>query len=218
MSALAGTFSALGEPVVDAPILAAAPEGPPVLASTSTLPNGGFRLELPDPPGRVLLLAKARGAALGLATRSVDRDSPAPIELALEDHAPLHRLTVLADGDVPAELLLKLTPRRVAGIDEVALGLMYAPVDGVSESMLGVYPLGDTRRAEMHVQEGRWLLYAAHESAPDARGFGTRHLSWEVERATLATGEELERGVVGHELEVSGPTTVTLAIRVHELP
>jgi hypothetical protein len=69
----------------------------------------------------------------------------------------------------------------------------------------------------MSRRASRWLLFAAHESAPDARGIDSQHRAWEVERAT-SNGEELPRGVVGHEAEIAGPVTVTLHVRVRELP
>jgi hypothetical protein len=199
MSALTGTVHAGGRPAAQATVLAAG-------ASTRTGADGAFTLELPDDVDRTDVLARVgAGDALGLAARTVDLPAREPVALALEDHAPLHPVTVLAEGDVPDELQLQLSPRRIEGIENAA------------GPMLAVIPFGAERRIERALQAGRWLLFAAHESAPDARGMDTHHLAWEVERATSG-GEELARGVVGHEVEIAGPVTVTLHVRVRELP
>lgn len=211
MSALTGTLRAGGAPAADAVVLAAEPDGGSVLAATTTGADGGFVLDGLAGPVRVFAKAGA-GEAVGLAARMVDVPASGPLSMALEDHAPLHPVTVIAEGEVPPELDLQLTPRAIEGLDEAALALLHAPVDGVSEPMLVRRPIGEARRVALQMQTGSWILYSALDSAPDALGADMPHLAWRVTRATLESGEELGAAVIGYALEVAGPLTVTLHV------
>ncbi|HET7487000.1 MAG TPA: hypothetical protein VFJ85_03670 [Acidimicrobiales bacterium] len=209
MTALAGRVSAGGAGVAGAVVAAFGPERPsPSLASAVTGADGRFALVVDGEVVGGLLLARCGLGPVGLATAPAGPE----VELALDGGPALHRLTVVAEGPAPPELDLQLTPRRIDGLDDEVVGLVHAPVDGEVHSMLAVLPLGGPGRVDVDVQGGRWLLYAAHESAPDALGADGRHVAWQVESATVG-GRPADRGFIGHEVEVTGPTTVTLHIR-----
>ena len=209
MSAITGIVKAGGRPAGGALVVAAEHGAREVLASARAGEGGEFRLDLPaGAGGPVGVLARVDGPALGVA--GVIAAPGEQLALDLTDHGPLHPLTVIAAGDVPPELELQLTPRHVAGLDDDLLALMYAAVGGMTRTMLAVRPLRDP--VNVAAQEGRWLLYAAYEAGADALGMDPVDASWEVERATTPAGEELTRGIVGHEIDVAGPTTVTLHV------
>ncbi len=207
MSALTGTLEAAGAPVAGAFVLAAAIDGDAVLAVSATGDDGRFALDVE--PGRARLVARAgAGEAVGVAARTVDVPPPGPVALALDDHAPLHPVTVRVEGDVPPELDVQLAPRRIDGVDDDALSLLHVPVGGADRPMLVSRPAA--RPVELRMQAGGWLIYAAHDTLFDARGADTPARSWRVARAVLDSGEELAPAVVGFALEVAGPLTVTL--------
>jgi hypothetical protein len=193
VSAVAGTLQADGAPVAGATVVAAA--GDAVLASALTGEDGGFALDVDA--ARVRLFARAgAGDVAGVAAREVE--PPATVRLALEDHAPLHDVTVLAVGDVPPELDVQLAPQRIAGID----------------LLFGDDPVLVRRPPplRLRLQAGSWLVYAAHETVFDARDAGAPAFAWRVERAVLDDGTELPDAVVGHALEVARALTVTLHV------
>jgi hypothetical protein len=210
MSRLSGTVQAEGAPVAGAAVLAAAMHEELILASAQTGDDGGFALEFDA--ARVRLLARAgAGEAVGLAFGIVDDASAShSVTLRLEDHAPLHPVTFLAEGDIPPELDLQLTPREIRGLDEDAISLFHAPVDGATQPMLVQRPLGET--PQLRMQAGSWILYSALDSAPDALGANSKHVMWRIASATLESGEELEPAVIGYRLEVSGALTVRLRV------
>jgi hypothetical protein len=211
MGELAGTLSAGREPIAGAVVLAAELGGAVALASTRTDDDGRFSLAVPDGILRVFARAGA-GEAVGVATRTVEAPAEGALALDLEHHAPLHPVSVVAEGDVPPELDLQLTPERIHGVEREALALLHATVPGVTHPMLVTRPFGPARRVDLRMQAGGWILYSAYDLAPDARGAGSRHLAWRVERAAIEGGAELPPAVIGHALEVDGPLTVILRI------
>jgi hypothetical protein len=214
MSELTGFLRAEGAPVPDATVLAAEPGGDAALAASRTGPDGAFSLDVPGDRARIFAKAGA-GEAVGLASRIVDLPAAEPVQLALEDHAPLHEVTLVAQGDVPPELDVQLTPRRIEGLDDEALSLLHAAVDGASEPMLVKRPIGAQGPVALRMQAGSWILYAALDDAPDttdALRADLQHFKWRVERVTLDGGEELGPAVIGFALEVDRPLTVTLHV------
>jgi hypothetical protein len=211
MGELSGTLRAGREAVAGAVVLAAEPGATDALASTRTAEDGAFSLSVPDGMLRVFARAGA-GVAVGVATRTVEAPAEGRLDLDLEDHAALHPVSIVAEGDVPPELDLQLTPERIDGVDRDALALLHATVPGVTRPMLVTRPFGPARRVDLRMQGGSWILYSAYDLAPDARGAGSRHLAWRVERAEAEGGAELPPAAIGHALEVDRPLTVILRI------
>ena len=212
MTSVRGRVRAGGVPLPGCDVLLLSADGASLLGHATAEADGTFSVPAPDPESTALVLAKSRDDPIGLASAKVEPPFDAAVELALDQVGPLWPLTVLAAGeDVPAELELRLTPRRIDGFPTELLRWVFVRDAGVSESTLAVRHFRDGR-AEQRVQAGRWLLGASYEEAVNARAFDTEPKLWFTAGAALESGEELPGDLSGYEVEVQGPLVVVLRI------
>jgi hypothetical protein len=173
-------------------------------------PDGRFALPSPQAPEAVLL-ARVRLPDCAIVSAQTAVPPPAEVDIALDSRA-LHALRVeIAGDDVPDELELRLTPRRVDGLPDDLLASAFRPIDGMADSVLSNRPIG-RGPLELGVQAGRWLIAAGYELTADARSVDFQPAWWYAARATIDPGGEVPGGPVGFEVDVTGPVTITLEI------
>jgi hypothetical protein len=190
------------QPPAVADVLLLGPGGE-IAAHAAVGPDGRFALP-PAPAGRLLARIRQPDCAIVAA-------APGATEIAVEP-AALHALRVqIAGEDVPDELELRLTPRRLDGLADDLLASAFGPIDGMADSVLSSRAVG-RGPAELRVQGGRWLIAAGYELMADARSLDFQPAWWYAARATLDAGGEVPGGAVGFEVDVAGPTTLTLEI------
>ena len=199
-----------GTPQAGGQVLLADEAAHAVLAAVETGPEGAWALPVPaDAPGELLVFARCRGAALGVAFARTAPGGP-PLDLEMTDVAPTHALTVVLD-DMPAGLApqIRLAPRELDGLDPALLRWVRAPVDGARGGTLAGFTPAD-HRLERDAQAGVWWLTAhlLYESSGQMPG---RPLpdSW-FAVAAHADGAALTADRDGFLVPVAGPVTVTL--------
>jgi hypothetical protein len=211
---IAGRLLHHGAPEAGCQVLAADEATSSVVDDVVTGSDGSWQLGLPDGTEKVLVFARCRGDALGVAFREAVAGIEA-LDLEISAVAPTHELTVGIEGAGMEDWVtpkIMLTPLRIDGVDERLLRWIHAPVRGFSGGPL-IQLTPPDRRLRRFVQAGRWWLSAEFELVPDARAEGMPDsIRWRAVSARTADGSDLSTVRGGFAFEVGGPVSVTVTM------
>ncbi len=196
MAELNGRVVHRGQPLADCQVLAI---DEAVLADTVTGADGRWSLTA----DASLLIARCRGDAIGLIAA---RPPAAELELS-----PTHPLVVHLEG-MPADAVpqVMLTPLELDGVEPSLLRWIYAPVREAADSVLAAFLARELKR---WVQTGRWWITAHYSVSYSARPIDAPDpVSWVAASAVTSDGRPLPARDHGFELDVTGPTDVTIQL------